>query len=355
VSELRDLLMRRIAAEGPMTIAEYMSVCLIHPQFGYYVTRDPLGQGGDFTTSPEISQMFGELIGLALAQFWMDLGRPTHFLLVEPGAGRGTLMADIMRATSNVPGFHAAADIWLVEASPVLRAQQADMLATYNPKWAAQFADLPDGPLFLVANEFFDALPVRQFIRRGQGWVERMIGAEGGQLVFGLGPETQYDFLGDRKDGVAEGEMVAVSLPQPAVAEEIGERIARHGGLALVFDYGEWASTGDTFQAIAKHQKVHPLAAPGQADLTAHVDFSVLAAAFEKTSLGVSFLTQREILGRWGIGQRAQALSEKLAGDALNNHISAFHRLTGAEEMGTLFKCLAAYVAGGPVPPGFEA
>ena len=354
MTQLSDLLIRRIRAEGPMTIAEYMSVCLTHPKHGYYVTRDPLGAPGDFTTAPEISQMFGELVGLAMAQYWIELGRPSRITLVEPGPGRGTMMADILRATRGVPGFHSAIDLWLIEASPVLRQLQEAALAGYVPSWAAQFSDLPEAPLFLIANEFFDALPVRQFIRKDDGWVERMVGLEADALAFGLTPVTRYEFLEPIRDETDLGEMVELSLPQLGVAEEIAVRLAKEGGLALVFDYGNWGSGGDTFQAVAGHQKVHPLSSPGQADLTAHVDFRALSKVFEASSLRTSCQSQGQALTRWGIEARARALASSLEGAALENHHAALHRLTAAGEMGTLFKCLAVYKGDAPIPPGFE-
>jgi SAM-dependent MidA family methyltransferase len=354
VTQLRDLLVRRIRAEGPMTIAEYMSVCLTHPKHGYYVTRDPLGTQGDFTTAPEISQIFGEMIGLAIAQYWIDLGQPPRFVLAELGPGRGTMMADILRATRAVPGFHAAADLHLVEASPVLRGQQSQTLASYDPRWVAQLSDLPDAPLFLVANEFFDALPIRQFIRQKSGWSERVIGLDGDDLVFGLTTETRYDFLETWRADTKTGEMVEYSLPQTGIAEEIASRIAQSGGVAFVFDYGSWGSGSDTFQAVSRHQKVHPLAKPGRADLTAHVDFRALASSFNSASLQTSFQSQGQCLLRWGIETRAQILATKLQGQALETHLAALRRLTADAEMGTLFKVLAAYQEGAPTPPGFD-
>ena len=174
--QLTDRLLTRIRNDGPLSVADFMTDCLLHPQFGYYTTRDPLGAAGDFVTAPEISQMFGELIGLALAQSWLDQGRPARFVLAELGPGRGTLMADLLRAVRGVPGFLEAADIWLVEASPVLQAQQAQALAGHAPNWVPQVQDLPDAPLWLIANEFFDALPIRQFLRDGDGWREKRVG-----------------------------------------------------------------------------------------------------------------------------------------------------------------------------------
>ncbi|WP_172961030.1 SAM-dependent methyltransferase, partial [Oceaniglobus roseus] len=208
MSALEALLLRQIAAEGPMTVAAFMSACLMHPVHGYYTTRDPLGAEGDFVTAPEISQMFGELIGLCLAQAWLDRGAPAPFALAELGPGRGTLMADVLRATRGVPGFHEGMRLHLVEASPRLRAEQARRLPGVAPVWNDGIADLPDLPLFLVANEFFDALPVRQFLRDGDRWRERVVGAADGRLAFGLTDPVPPPLQPGRPGQVPDGGLV---------------------------------------------------------------------------------------------------------------------------------------------------
>ncbi|HSG56960.1 MAG TPA: SAM-dependent methyltransferase, partial [Paracoccaceae bacterium] len=180
-------LLAQIGRAGPMPVADYMTQCLLDPLHGYYTTVQPFGAGGDFVTAPEVSQMFGELLGLCLAQSWLDQGRPSPFVLAELGPGRGTLMTDLLRATAGVPGFSEAAQIWLVEASRPLRAVQAETLADYPLNFADSVSDLPDGPLFLIANEFFDCLPIRQYRRTEAGWQEQMIGAGDGELGFVLG------------------------------------------------------------------------------------------------------------------------------------------------------------------------
>ncbi|MDO7631523.1 MAG: SAM-dependent methyltransferase, partial [Loktanella sp.] len=184
MTKLGALLAQRIAATGPMTLADYMADCLMHPQFGYYATRDPFGASGDFTTAPEISQMFGELIGLCLAQTWMDQGAPAQITLAEIGPGRGTLMADALRATRGVVGFHAALSVHFIETSPTLRKRQAE--AVPDATWHDSIETLPQAPLYLVANEFFDALPIRQFTRDKAGWREHMVGVQGDTLLMGL-------------------------------------------------------------------------------------------------------------------------------------------------------------------------
>jgi len=353
MSVLKDRLLARIAREGPIGVADYMLECLLDPTHGYYATRDPLGAAGDFTTAPEISQMFGEMLGLWLAQVWMDQGAPDPFVLAELGPGRGTLMADMLRATRSVPGFHAALRLNLVEASPVLRSAQAEVLEGFTPAFHASVADLPDGPLFLVANEFFDALPIRQFQRGPAGWHERQIGAADERLIWGLGPEARIGLLEDRFADTPLGGIIETNAPAMAIASEIGQRIAAHGGAALIVDYGGWHSHGDTFQAMARHAHADPLDHPGAADLTAHVAFGPLARA-ATPAVAVPLTPQGVFLERLGITARAQALAKGISGPALDNHVAAHRRLTHPQEMGTLFHVLALMPPGRPMPPGFE-
>lgn len=349
---LKDHLLTRIALEGPMRLDAYMQSCLLHPDWGYYTTRAPFGPEGDFITAPEISQMFGELIGLSLAQSWLDQGAPSPFTLAELGPGRGTLMADILRATERVPGFQAAAQVTLVEASPTLRDVQRKTLRGAEVTWAESAADLPDAPLFLIANEFFDALPIRQFIRQGGGWAERRVGAAEGALTFGLGPVTPQPALAHRLEDTKDGDLVELCAQAAEIMLEIGKRIAAHGGAGLIIDYGDWRALGDTLQALENHSPADPLANPGQADLTAHVDFEALARACPCPHSRV--VTQGVFLERLGITPRAQKLAEALTGDALGNHIAAHRRLTHPSEMGNLFKVMGLYQKGQTPPPGTE-
>ncbi|WP_226624731.1 class I SAM-dependent methyltransferase [Alloyangia pacifica] len=353
MSALLPLLEARIAAEGPMSVAEYMTWCLLHPQHGYYTTRDPLGQKGDFTTAPEISQMFGELLGLALAQSWLDQGRPERIVLAELGPGRGTLMADALRAMKGVPGLLDAAELHLVEASPALRAAQATRLSDYGPSWHDSLAELPEAPLFLLANEFFDALPVRQFLRDGDGWRERVVGWHEGQLSFGLTDIAAQAALEHRLADTAQGDMVETCAPAEAIVQEVGRRIAAQGGVALIVDYGGWGSLGDTLQAVRAHEKTAPLAAPGDADLTAHVDFRALAQAAAPAA-HAPLTAQGVFLERLGITERARALAARLNGTALESHVAAHRRLTHPGEMGSLFKVLALHAPDAPPPPGLD-
>ncbi len=353
MTPLAEELARRIAQTGPISISEFMSECLLNPRYGYYATRDPLGRAGDFTTAPEISQMFGECLGLCLAQTWLDQGAPGRLVLAELGPGRGTLMADALRATRGVPGFHDAVELHLVEASPVLRDKQAKCLGAYSPSWHASIATLPDGPLFLLANEFFDALPIRQFLRGADGWSERHVGLSEGRLAFGLSAPTDLSILAHRRHDTRPGDIVEVCPALGAIVSEIGTRIATFGGAALIVDYGDWRSLGDTLQAARGHAYDDPLAHPGEADLTAHVDFEAVAR-HASPALASPMVTQGELLERLGITDRARRLATRLSGDALDNHVAAHRRLTHPEEMGRVFKAIALHPIGQRPPPGFE-
>jgi len=352
MTALAQVLMRRIKATGPITIAEYMADCLLHPKHGYYSTRDPFGRAGDFVTAPEVSQMFGELIGLCLAQVWLDQGRVASFTLAELGPGRGTLMADMLRAAKSVLGFVDAAQVHLVEASPILRDKQRETLAGRQIKWQDSADQLPDAPLFLIANEFFDALPIRQFVRDAPGWRERQVGVKDAALAFGLSDAAAVGALEHRSRDTSPGDMVEVCAPATAIMQTISQRIASHGGAALIIDYGDWRSRGDTLQALQDHAYDDVLAHPGEADLTAHVDFEALTNA--ASGVAVTTMTPQGVfLVRLGIGERAHALAKNLKGKALSSHLAAHHRLTDAGEMGTLFKSIALHPLGSAVPPGF--
>jgi NADH dehydrogenase [ubiquinone] 1 alpha subcomplex assembly factor 7 len=352
---LKDRIAGRIRQHGPMRLSDYMADCLLHPTLGYYTTRDPFGVAGDFVTAPEISQMFGELIGLCLAQSWLDQGCPTPITLAELGPGRGTLMADALRATRLVPGFHDAARLYLIEASPALRAAQSKTLAAHDPRWVETASDLPDQPLFAVANEFFDALPIRQFLRDGRGWRERMVGVKDGDLMFGLAGPAPHPALAHRLQDTKDGDLVETRAPAAPVIAALAQRIATHGGAALIVDYGDWHSLGDTLQALRAHEPTGILDDPGQADLTAHVDFEALAKAAKDAGSAHSRLTTQGVfLERLGITARAQALAKAQDNATLQSITSAHERLTRPDEMGNLFKVLGLYPARGTPPPGLN-
>jgi len=352
MTPLAKLLIQRIKATGPLTLAEYMTDCLLHPEHGYYSTRDPFGAGGDFTTAPEISQMFGEMIGLCMAQAWMDQGKP-DFVLAEIGPGRGTLMADILRVGKSVPGFVEAARVHLIEASLALRARQKETLSGHNVTWHDHIAELPGAPLFLIANEFFDALPIRQFTRDGAKWREHLINVVDGSLRLGLGDAVPMPILNARLSDTKDDDIIELCPAAGPIMTEISTRIAQHGGAALIVDYGDWRSLGDTFQALEAHETVDPFVRPGFADLTAHVDFEALALA--ATTTKTSALTPQGVfLERLGITERAQALAQKLTDTQLQNHIAAHRRLTHPEEMGSLFKVLGLTPKGAAALPGLD-
>ncbi len=350
MTELTDIILAQIARSGPITVAEYMTQCLLHPKHGYYTTHQPLGSTGDFVTAPEISQMFGEMLGLCLAQVWMDQGTPEQFTLAELGPGRGTLMADILRATTAVAGFHQAAEIILVEASPELRKVQEKTLSGYDVQWAGNVTELPEHPLYLVANEFFDCLPISQHIRTEHGWQQQMVGAENGTLGFILAGLTPTSVFEDAPLGT----VLELCPSAVAITADIARIIGAQGGAALIVDYGERQPEGDTFQAVRNHERTDPLQDCGIADLTAHVNFQSLTQAAEPFAQVSGLTTHGVLLERLGITARAQSLAAQLQGDALENHITAHRRLTHPSEMGQLFKTIAITPKGAAHPAGFD-
>jgi NADH dehydrogenase [ubiquinone] 1 alpha subcomplex assembly factor 7 len=333
-----------IAAEGPISVERYMALCLGHPEHGYYMTRDPLGAAGDFTTAPEISQMFGELLGLWAAETWRHIGSPQRVVLLECGPGRGTLMADALRAAKVVPEFHAAIEVALLETSPVLRDLQVQALAEAGipARWVTSLDELPaDAPLLVIANEFLDALPIRQFIRRDGGWHERMVGLDGDRLAFGLAAHSEASLTQEAEDGAC----CEIAVQGMGFAQRLGLRLKAQGGAAVLIDYGHsHGGMGDTLQAIKAHAFADPLVSPGEADLTAHVDFAAIAAAAREGGARVhSPVEQGPFLWALGIDQRAQALIAKARNDAQRADIAAAHgRLTEMTPtgMGQLFKVL---------------
>ncbi|WP_265499457.1 class I SAM-dependent methyltransferase [Paracoccus beibuensis] len=344
MTPLAEIIAARIRATGPISIADYMQICLLDSRHGYYATRDPFGAAGDFTTAPEIHQMFGELCGLALAQAWMDQGRPSSFTLAEPGPGRGTLMADILRALRVAPGMRDAAEVALIEASPHLRQAQRRLLGPV--RHLDSIEEIDNKPLFLIGNEFIDALPVRQFQMTQDGWRERFVGLADGVLRIGLGGTVDLPRKGE------PGDVVEDCPEGAAVAEAVARRIAKHGGAGILIDYGGWNGYGDTLQALRNHAPENPLAHPGEADLTAHVDFAPLAAAALRAGAQVSRLVHQ---GDWLRALGAEARASKLAAAGDGGAMAALHRLTDPGEMGHLFKAIAIWPKGAPAVPGFTA
>jgi SAM-dependent MidA family methyltransferase len=346
---LGRLVRQLISEEGPISVARYMALALGHPQLGYYVTRDPLGRSGDFTTAPEISQIFGELLGLWAAHSWTRAGCPDPVALVELGPGRGTLMADALRViTKAAPAFRSALSLHLVETSPALRERQNLALAAASPRWHDTISTVPDLPLIVLANEFLDALPIRQFVRRNGAWHERLVGLGDKGLAFGLSsaPIEATDLPAAEDGAVFERSEAGL-----AIMADIAGRVARHGGGALVVDYGHLdEGFGDTLQAVAGHAFVDPLGRPGEADLTAHVDFAALVRVAEANGAAVDLVaTQADFLAAIGIGARAEALKARATPTQRADIEAAVARLSdrSAKGMGSLFKVLA--VRGGAV------
>ncbi len=353
MSGLLDHLRSQISQTGPVTVARYMDEALVNPRWGYYRNRDPLGRGGDFITAPEMSQMFGELIGLWCAVLWQSMGQPAPLRLVELGPGRGTLMVDLLRAARSVEGFIDALDVHLVETSPVLRQCQTEALGQ-RATWHDSFDQVPGGPLLLVANEFFDALPVRQFEKRDGAWHERLVDIDPGSggLRFVLGsPGPLPEVPGNGTDG----DIFEVSSTSLVITESIGARLAATGGAALVIDYGHARSGfGDTLQAVKAHEYHPALESPGEADLTAHVDFEALGQAFRQGGARTfAPLGQGAFLEGLDIGARTEMLAQAATPDQAETLQTTLSRLTAADAMGALFKVLAAVHPGLPAPPPF--
>lgn len=362
-TSLEAELRRAIDIAGPMPVAQFMERCLFHPQHGYYLTRDPLGHSGDFITAPEISQMFGELIGIWAAAVWRQIGTPETVHLIELGPGRGTLMADALRAGHTVPDFGAAIVVHLVEISPALQERQRETLAAaaVPVHWHTTLQDVPAGPAIVIANEFFDALPVHQAVKQADGWHERVVTVNAaGNFAFALAADTVPNFDQVLPKQVREAPVGAIyEWRSDAVAFELGRRIAQGEGAALVIDYGHAMSAlGDTLQAVREHDYADPLTAPGHVDLTAHVDFQALAQAAESIgAVPCGPVEQGEFLRRLGIESRAAALKANAARETAAEIEVALARLTGGgrKGMGVLFKALGlAHPRLGPLP-GFES
>ncbi len=345
---------RIIAARGPISIAEFMAVALTDPEAGYYVRRNPIS--GDFITAPEISQIFGELIGVFLVQAWEDRGRPGQILLIEMGPGRGTLMADVLRAARVRPGFLHAAGIHLVEVSPVLRAAQQQALGQHRVSWHSSIGEIaPDAPAFIVANEFFDALPVRQFVRSGGAWRERKIALDGNRFYFCLdAAPAPAQMIPHHLRDAPDGAVFEFSGPSHALARELAVRVVRTGGVALIIDYGHVQSgLADTFQAVRAHRFADPLAMPGDADLTCHVDFAALRAAALEGGAEVSGpVPQGRFLRALGIHARAEMLKRDAIAYAATID-SGVERLVSDAQMGSLFKVMGLSRTADAPLPGF--
>jgi NADH dehydrogenase [ubiquinone] 1 alpha subcomplex assembly factor 7 len=349
---------RLIAHDGPMSLARYMELCLGHPVHGFYMRGDPFGAAGHFVTAPEVSQMFGELIGLWCGTIWASMGAPDPVVLVEAGPGRGTLMADLLRAAGKVPGFRDALHAHLVETSPALRRRQRETLTAYAGRvaWHERLEEVPPGPAIVVANEFLDALPVRQFMRTERGWCERVVGlGPDGALALGLAadpvPATTVPVA------LRDGPVGSLAETSSAVRDEVfrlAARLVAHGGAALLVDYGySRPAHGDTLQAVRKHRFAGLLDAPGESDLTAHVSFAAVADAARAAGAAVHGpLSQARFLGGLGLGLRARTLSTARP-DQAGTIDEAVRRLTDPAQMGELFQAMVIASPDLPVPPPF--
>lgn len=353
----------RMSKIGPLSVQQFMEEALGNPDFGYYMTRDPLGAAGDFTTAPEVSQIFGELIGVWLASVWQSMGSPSSFNLIELGPGRGTLMADALRAVKKVPGFAEAAQISLVEMSPVLREKQKQCLSAagfQQVEWWRDISQIAPGPSLIVANEFFDAMPVRQYVRQGDGWYERLIAIDldSHELCYRLGDEpAKPHVLPKGIEGGVDGDIIEISPIGLRVMHTIASRLADHGGAALIIDYGHEASAiGETLQALRGHKYTRVLDAPGEQDLTIHVDFAELGrVARDAGAETMGPVSQAAFLSRLGIDIRLQRLLGSAGNeDSAAQLLAGARRLIDPDKMGELFRVLAIRQPGLPLPPGFS-
>ena len=337
---IRDI----IAAQGPISLAAYMELALQHPEYGYYRVREPVGRDGDFITAPEISQMFGEMIGVWCAEAWRALGKPNPFALVELGPGRGTMMQDVLRATARVGGFHDAKQLCLLDSDKALRNPQREKLGGNAPRYFDDVTQLPPMPALILANEFFDALPVRQFVQTFRGWCENMVAVADEALVMTQRPleAAEHNFIPPALREAAPGTVFEVSPKTQNIMRDITRHLATHTGAMLVIDYGYVAWSGAaTVQAVSKHKHADIFERPGEVDLTAHVDFTTLAAAAREAGVEVSpVMGQGEFLKNLGIDIRADALKARATLPQAAAIDAALRRLTDADQMGFLFKVI---------------
>ena len=357
MSGLKEKLKRLIETGGPISVADYMALCLFDPEDGYYTTREPFGVQGDFTTAPEISQMYGELLAVWALSAWRAASRPVPSMLAEIGPGSGTLMCDMLRTLNRLdPSFVILTRVGMIEASPRLAEIQRGRLSAgkAKPTWFADVASLPKVPLVIVGNELFDAVPVRQFVKTAQGWCERMVGLDGdGELAFAVGGAgIDPALLPPNAAGAPEGAVFEAAPAREALMDEICARIAGKGGAALFVDYGHTQpGLGDTLQAVRRHAYDDVLGHPGEADLTSHVDFSALAAIAEAHGLEARTATQGEFLLGLGLVERAGKLGAAADEETRDRLRGEVERLAGADAMGALFKVICVCGKGMDLPP----
>lgn len=356
MSALKDELIALIAQNGPLTIAQFMNVALNDPRHGYYATRPALGAEGDFITAPETSQMFGELVGLWCAQSWLDIGAPNPVNLIELGPGRGVMMKDALRAAKALDAYRDALAVTLVEASAPLIQEQARALAGHQIAWAPTLEAVREGPSLIIANEFLDCMPIRQFVRTQKGWREKVVGVRDGALAFGLvtDPLPHDEIIPAALKSAPEGAIAEIAPALPSFIQTLAARLHAQPSRALFFDYGAAETTsGDSFQALRRHASADPLDAPGEADLTAHVDFAEVKRLGEACGLSVAGpISQGAWLKALGIETRAAAL-RKAQPDKAEMITRQLARLTAPDQMGGLFQAICLSSPGLPAPIGF--
>lgn len=362
MTPLRKSLIRRINAEGPLSVADYMAECLFNNHHGYYVKNDPFGAKGDFITAPDISQIFGELTATWLIQTWLEHGKPSAFTLCEIGPGRGTWMRDIITTIAKLqPEMLAAMDVALIEKSPLLAKKQAKTLKELSIKfsWLSDVSDLKTHPTLIIANELFDALPMRQYVKTGLGWQERMVALDtDGALMFSVGTGSlSADLLPLNASAAPEGTIFEFAPAREALAQQLSEHIKLHGGAALLIDYGHAKSDlGDTLQAVRDHGYEDVFENPGEADLTSHVDFEALNIAAKMAGAQThQIISQADFLLAMGLLERAGALGADKDNQARQELTAAVRRLAGNDkgEMGDLFKVMCVTQRDSPVPEPF--
>ncbi len=358
---LKEKIARRIRAEGPPSVAAYMAMALYDLELGYYATKRPIGAVGDFITAPEISQIFGELIGVWCALIWDGMGRPDRVILAELGPGSGALLADLLRAANAFPKFRRALRLHLIEVSPILRAEQQRRLGIKDATWLARLEELPEGPLLVVANEFLDALPIRQLVRGARDWAERMVTLDQrDRLIFASGPENSVLSLlipPALRESALPGAVFEICPAALNVAATLGARLTRAPGAALFIDYGRIASAvGASLRAVSGHNPADPLAAPGSADLSADVDFAAIAEAASAAGVDIHGpVPQGDFLQALGARARLATLGARASPEQRNRLESGLDRLVHPEQMGNLFKVLAFTSRRLPAPAGFDA
>jgi NADH dehydrogenase [ubiquinone] 1 alpha subcomplex assembly factor 7 len=363
MADLTAAIAQRIRRGGRLSVAAFMAIALHDPDGGYYARHDPLGAAGDFVTAPEISQIFGELIGLWCADFWQRNGRPDTVVVAELGPGSGALMADFLRAAAGVPGFGPALRLHLVEASPLLRERQRQRLGGAQPRFVASLDELPPGPLLLIANEFLDALPIRQLVRGRAQWRERLVALDGdGRLALADGPESAALSLlvPPARRTAPVGTVVEICPGAATLAAALGDRLMRQPGAALFIDYGYddrdgAPPAGSTLAAVRRHTAAGVLDDPGSADLSAHVDFAAFAASAGAAGAIVHGpMPQGRFLAALGAEARLAALSQHATEAQRAGLESGLRRLIEPAQMGNLFKALALTSSGLAMPAGFE-